>query len=113
MGVLNLFLPSGTPIVIVPFLIIIEIISYFARVFSLGIRLFANMMAGHTLLKILCSYTWPLLLAIDFLSLNLYFVPFLIVVLISCLEFAIALLQAYVFTVLVCLYLNDAFQSSH
>jgi len=54
----SLFLPSGAPFIITPFLIIIEIISYIARVFSLAIRLFANMMAGHTLLKILINFSF-------------------------------------------------------
>jgi len=54
----TLFLPSGAPIIIVPFLVIIELISYIARVFSLAIRLFANMMAGHTLLKILIGFAF-------------------------------------------------------
>lgn len=54
---LNLFLPNGTPFPIIPFLILIEIISYIARVFSLPIRLFANLMSGHTLLKILSGFS--------------------------------------------------------
>jgi ATP synthase subunit 6 len=54
----SLFLPSGAPLIIAPFLVIIEIISYVARVFSLAIRLFANIMAGHTLLKILIGFAF-------------------------------------------------------
>jgi len=58
---LSLFLPGGAPLVIAPFLIVIEIISYIARVFSLAIRLFANIMSGHTLLKILSGFCWVML----------------------------------------------------
>jgi ATP synthase subunit 6 len=105
-----LFLPTGAPDIISPFLVVIELISYIARVFSLAIRLFANMMAGHTLLKILIGFSftiasqninsnWPLL----FVAL----VPFFIVYIITFLEVAIALLQGYVFTVLMCLYIKD------
>jgi len=111
-GFFSLFLPSGAPIVIAPFLVVIELISYIARVFSLAIRLFANMMAGHTLLKILIGFsfiiaiqnlnsTWPLLFVA--------FIPFLLVFIITFLEVAIALLQGYVFTVLMCLYIKDLY----
>jgi len=107
-----LFLPSGAPLAIAPFLVVIEIVSYIARVFSLAIRLFANMMAGHTLLKILIgfafviavqnlSHNWPLLIVA--------FIPFLIVFIITFLEVAIAILQGYVFTVLMCLYIKDLY----
>jgi len=106
----GLFLPSGAPLVIAPFLILIELISYIARVFSLAIRLFANMMAGHTLLKILIGFSfviavqnltgsWPLVIVA--------FIPFFLVFIITFLEVAIALLQGYVFTVLLCLYIKD------
>jgi ATP synthase subunit 6 len=57
LAIFNLFLPKGVPSFIIPFLILIELISYFARVFSLAIRLFANMMSGHTLLKILAGFS--------------------------------------------------------
>ena len=107
---MGLFLPTGAPLVIAPFLICIEFISYMARVFSLAIRLFANIMAGHTLLKILIGFSftmviqnltgnWPLLL--------LAVIPFILVFIITFLEVAIALLQGYVFTVLLCLYIKD------
>jgi len=60
-NLMNLFLPSGAPLLITPLLVLIEIVSYFARVFSLSIRLFANMMSGHALLKILIGFSWVLL----------------------------------------------------
>jgi F-type H+-transporting ATPase subunit a len=90
-----------------PLLVFIELISYFARVFSLAIRLFANLMSGHTLLKILSEFAWVMLVGLGFSSL-LFIFPATIILLITGLEIAIAFLQAYVFTILVCIYLNDA-----
>jgi len=102
----GLFLPEGAPLVIMPFIVTIEIISYFARVFSLSIRLFANMMAGHTLLNILAWFCWSMFLALGiWLFVGIF--PLIIIFLVTGLEIAIAFLQAYVFTVLVCIYLND------
>lgn len=102
----SLFLPSGTPLNITFLLIIIEIISYFARLFSLSIRLFANMMAGHTLLKTLIGFSFSIIFN------NLFFapvalIPWIIVVLIFILEILIAFLQGYVYLVLFCIYIND------
>ena len=106
---LSLFLPGGAPIQITPFLIIIELISYFARIFSLSIRLFANMMSGHTLLKILVGFSYNMYASgSSILKVALVF-PVLIVFLVTGLELSIAFLQAYVFTVLMCIYLNDVF----
>jgi ATP synthase subunit 6 len=102
----GLFLPDGAPLAIMPFIITIEIISYIARVFSLSIRLFANMMAGHTLLNILAWFCWSMFLALG-IWLNIGIFPLIIIFLVTGLEMAIAFLQAYVFTVLVCIYLND------
>jgi len=103
----GLFLPSGAPLVIAPFLIVIEIISYIARVFSLAIRLFANMMSGHTLLNILAGFGWTMLSLGGLMSIT-FLIPTGIVLAVTGLELAIAALQAYVFTVLVCIYLHDA-----
>lgn len=105
-NIFSLFLPSGAPLVVAPYLIIIELISYFARVFSLAIRLFANMMSGHTLLKILTGFCWTMLAFGGFWVL-VQVLPLIIVFLVTGLELAIACLQAYVFTVLVSIYLND------
>jgi len=102
----NLFLPSGVPIGIAPFLIIIEMVSYFAKVFSLSIRLFANMMSGHALLKILTGFSWGLLNTGFYFGIIAFF-PWLIVNVIMFLEALIAFLQAYVFTTLLTIYLND------
>jgi F-type H+-transporting ATPase subunit a len=97
---LTVFFPSGTPPLLALFIVPLEVISFFARPFTLAIRLTANMMAGHILLKVFASFVIILGLAGIF--------PFAALVLISCLELLVALLQAYVFTVLTCVYLNDA-----
>ena len=89
-----------------PFLIIIELISYIARVFSLAIRLFANMMSGHTLLKILAGFSWSILNSGDFF-LIFSLLPTVVIIAVSFLEVAIAFLQAYVFVILLCIYIND------
>jgi F-type H+-transporting ATPase subunit a len=101
-----LWLPHGTPYGVTPFIVLIELVSYATRVFSLAIRLFANIMSGHTLLKILGGFAWGLLLSGGIFTYFAVF-PFFIIFLISGLEFAIALLQAYVFLVLLTIYLND------
>ena len=96
----SFFLPAGVPIFLAPLMIAIEVISYFTRPFSLSIRLFANMMAGHTLLKVVGGFVFPLGV--------LGFVPVAGLVAITGLEFLIAFLQAYIFTILTCIYINDA-----
>jgi ATP synthase subunit 6 len=106
---LGLFLPSGCPLPMAPFLILIELVSYLSRVFSLAIRLFANMMAGHTLLKILAGFSWSMFTNNQSQTLMLlHFLPFFVIVPILGLELGVAFLQAYVFTVLSCIYFNDA-----
>ena len=103
------FIPSGSPAALLPFMVVIELISYISRPFSLAIRLFANMMSGHTLLAILANFT----LVISKKNLLIGAIPFLLIVAIIGLEAMIAVLQAYVFTVLLCIYLNDSIQGSH
>jgi F-type H+-transporting ATPase subunit a len=103
----SFFLPKEAPLALAPFLVMIEFISYIFRVMSLSIRLFANMMAGHTLLKILAGFGWTMLtMGGIFTVLHLF--PLAIVVALTGLELGIAFLQAYVWSVLVCIYLNDA-----
>lgn len=105
---IQLFLPKGVPSFLVPFLFVIELISYLFRTVSLSVRLFANMMAGHALLHILTNFG----VVISSLSspLRFFFIfPLMIVALITFLELGIALLQAYVFTVLLAIYLNDVY----
>jgi F-type H+-transporting ATPase subunit a len=97
---LSFFLPHGTPPALAPLLIPLEIMSYCFRPISLSLRLFANMTAGHTLLKVFAGFAVSLGV--------LGVVPMLAVVGVTALEFLIAFLQAYVYTVLACIYLNDA-----
>lgn len=103
----SLFLPPGSPLLLAPLLVPIELISYIFRVIALSVRLFANMMAGHTLLKILAIFAWKMLSAGGFF-LIIQFFPLVVIVGITGLELAIAFLQAYVWTTLTCLYLSDA-----
>lgn len=102
----SLFLPRGVPLVIVPLLITIEFLSYIVKVFTLSIRLFANMTSGHTLLKIIAGFAWTMLNAGGVLAL-LHVVPLILLLALIGLELAISGLQAYVFTLLTCIYLND------
>jgi ATP synthase subunit 6 len=104
---LSLFLPPGAPLALAPLLVVIEVVSYSFRVVSLALRLFANMMSGHCLLKILAGFAWTMLSAGGILSI-LHVLPLVVIFAIVGLELSIAFLQAYVFTVLLCLYLNDA-----
>lgn len=103
----SLFLPPGAPLALAPLLVPIELISYVFRVVALSVRLFANMMAGHTLLKILATFGWKMLAAGGiFFIIQLF--PLAVIIAITGLELAIAFLQAYVWTTLTCLYLSDA-----
>ena len=96
----GLFVPKGVPMLMLPLMIPIEIISYLSRPISLSVRLFANMMAGHTMLKIFAGFIVPL---------GIFGIaPLMVDVALTALEVLIAFLQAYVFTILTCLYLNEA-----
>ena len=103
----SLFLPPGAPLALAPLLVVLELVSYSFRGISLGVRLFANMMAGHTLVKILCGFSWTMLGRGILLTIG-SFIPFGVVVALTGLEFMVGVLQAYVFCVLLCIYLNDA-----
>lgn len=105
----NIFLPRNVPVVIVPLITSIEIISYIIRVFTLSIRLFANMTSGHTLLKIVSGFSWTICLKGGWLTI-FHFIPFLLLLILIVLELGIAILQAYVFTLLICIYLNDVLE---
>nr|AVK39574.1 ATP synthase F0 subunit 6 [Sheathia arcuata] len=102
----SLFLPRGVPLIIVPLLVTIEFVSYIIKVFTLSIRLFANMTSGHTLLKIIAGFAWTMLSAGGLLAF-FHIIPLGLLVALIGLEFGIAALQAYVFTLLTCIYLND------
>jgi F-type H+-transporting ATPase subunit a len=101
------FVPAGTPGALVPLLVLIEFISYIARAFSLGVRLFANLVAGHALLKILSGLLAKLFLA-GILVAVATLVPFAIFTALVGLEIAVSFIQAYVFSLLTCSYLKDA-----
>jgi F-type H+-transporting ATPase subunit a len=103
------FLPSGTPLALVPLLVLIEMVSYLARAFSLGIRLFANMVAGHTLLKILSTFLYQMFSSSIIIAV-LTLIPFSIFLALIGLELAVSLIQSYVFTLLVCSYIKDAIE---
>ena len=99
-GFFKFFAPAGIPLLIMPLLIPIEIISYLSRPISLSVRLFANMMAGHTLMKVFGGFV---------IQMSLFGVlPLTFLVALTGLEMLIAFLQAYVFAILTCLYINDA-----
>ena len=106
LGFLKLFVPSGTPFLLTVLLVVIELISYLVRPMSLSVRLFANMMAGHTLLKVLAGFIFSL-------GLMLGWLPLLFITALTGLEIIVAILQAYVFAMLTCIYLNDAYHPGH
>jgi len=103
---LELFVPKGVPMVLLPIIIIIEIISYLSRPVSLSVRLFANMLAGHTMLKVFGGFVISLGLLGGWLPLSFS-------VALTGLEILVAFLQAYVFAILTCIYLNDALNLHH
>jgi F-type H+-transporting ATPase subunit a len=100
------FVPKGVPAALLPLLVVIEVISYLIRPVSLSVRLFANMLAGHTMLKVFAGF----IIALGVLG---GWAPLAFVVALTGLEILIAFLQAYVFTILTCLYLNDAVHMHH
>jgi F-type H+-transporting ATPase subunit a len=105
----SFFIPSGTPLTLVPLLVLIEVTSYLARALSLGVRLFANMTAGHTLLKILSTFLYQLFSSSLVLAI-FTLIPFSIFVALIGLEIAVSIIQAYVFILLTCSYINDAIE---
>jgi F-type H+-transporting ATPase subunit a len=101
---LSIFTPKGTPILLLPLLTVLEIISFFARPCTLAVRLAANMVAGHVLMKVFASFA--VMLAGWFVATSI--VPAAVLIAITGLEVFVAILQAYIFTILTCVYLNDA-----
>lgn len=108
---LNLFVPSGVAPALLPFIVLIEIISFASRPISLSVRLFANMLAGHITLKVFGGFV-TLLLGAGVYSL-LAPLPLAGIVLLTAFELLVAFLQAYVFAILTCVYLNDAIHPGH
>jgi len=102
----SLFLPAGTSVALAFLLVPIELLSYIFKPLSLAIRLFCNMMAGHTLLKVFVGFAWSLMSVTGVLFL-LHYIPLLILFPLFILEIGIAIVQAYVFSLLTCMYLND------
>jgi F-type H+-transporting ATPase subunit a len=105
-GFVKFFVPAGVPMFLLPLLVVIEVLSYLTRPISLSVRLFANMMAGHTMLKVFASFV---------ISLGVLggWAPLVFIIALTGLEVGIAFLQAYVFTILSCIYLNDAVHMHH
>jgi len=103
----SFLLPPGAPLALAPFLVVMELVSYCFRAISLGVRLFANMMAGHTLVKILSGFAWSMM-SLGGIMYIASLIPFAVVFALTFLEIGVACLQAYVFTILTCIYLNDA-----
>ncbi len=101
MGFLHMFLPSGVPIFMAPVIFLIELFSFLIRPVTLSIRLFANMVAGHVLLKVVAGFILSLGVVVGIL-------PFLFSVVMTGFEVFVAVLQAYIFAILVCAYLGDA-----
>ena len=106
----SLFMPAGCPLPLMFLLIPIEFVSYSFRLVSLSVRLFANMMAGHTLLKVIVGFSFSMILMGDSMVIvNLF--PIALLFVLTFLEVAVALIQAYIFTILTCIYLKDIFVS--
>ena len=103
----SFFVPSGAPKALIPFLVVIEVISYFVRPVSLSVRLFANMLAGHTMLKVFAGLAVMIASAGGVAAAGSV-LPLIAIIGLTGLEVLVAVLQAYVFTILTCMYLNDA-----
>ncbi len=112
LGFLKLFVPSGVPPWLLPLIVLIEFVSFLSRPLSLAIRLFANMLAGHIILKVFAGFIISLISAGGVVGVIAIF-PFLGTVAITLLELLVAFLQAYVFAILTCIYLNDAVNVGH
>jgi F-type H+-transporting ATPase subunit a len=108
----KLFVPSGIPIFILPLVVFIEIFSFFLRPISHSVRLFANMLAGHIALAVFASFI-PLLAGLGILGYFGAILPLGMVIALTALELLVAFLQAYVFTILTCIYINDAIHPGH
>ncbi|MFM8745510.1 MAG: F0F1 ATP synthase subunit A [Aestuariivirga sp.] len=112
LGWFKLFVPSGVPMVILPFISLIEIISFLSRPVSLGLRLFGNMLAGHIVLKVFSGFVVSLG-ALGIGGIIGSVAPLGMAVALTALEFLVAFLQAFVFAILTCVYLNDALHTHH
>jgi F-type H+-transporting ATPase subunit a len=102
----SLFLPANTTFFLALLLVPIEFISYLAKPISLGVRLFINLMAGHSLLKVIIGFSWSMFLLENAISFGLI-IPMIILILLFALELGVALIQTYVFIILTCIYIQD------
>ncbi len=109
---LHLFVPSGVSPILMPFIVLIEVISFISRPISLSVRLFANMLAGHITLKVFGGFV-TLMLGAGALTGIASILPLAAIVLLTAFELLVAFLQAYVFAILTCVYLNDAIHPGH
>jgi F-type H+-transporting ATPase subunit a len=112
LGFLKLFAPSGIPIILLPLIVLIEVMSHLSRPLSHSLRLFANMLAGHITLKVFGGFV-VMLGGLGFLGSLGAILPLSMTVALTALELLVAFLQAYVFAVLTCVYLNDAIHPGH
>lgn len=110
--ILALLLPGGVPLAIIPFFVIVEFLSFLIPLVALGVRLFANIMAGHILLKVIVGFCWSIIIAGGVFFL-LHFIPMGVLFLLLFLETAVAFIQAYVFTILTCLMTGDMLRGGH
>ncbi len=108
----NLFVPKGVPKLILPLIVFIEVLSFISRPVSHSVRLFANMLAGHITLQVFAAFI-IMLAGAGILGWFGAVLPFIMVVLLTALELLVAFLQAYVFAILTCIYLNDAIHPGH
>jgi F-type H+-transporting ATPase subunit a len=108
----KLFVPSGIPIYILPLIVFIEVLSFISRPISHSVRLFANMLAGHITLKVFAGFV-VMLGGLGYLGWLGATLPLILVVALTALELLVAFLQAYVFAILTCIYLNDAIHPGH
>jgi F-type H+-transporting ATPase subunit a len=109
----KVFVPSGIPIYILPLVVVIEIISFLTRPLSHSVRLFANMLAGHITLKVFAGFVTLLGTSLGAIGWIGGLVPLALTVALTALELLVAFLQAYVFAILTCIYLNDAIHPGH
>lgn len=109
----NLFVPKGVPVYILPLIVFIEVLSFISRPISHSVRLFANMLAGHITLKVFAGFIVLMGGALGAVGWAGGILPFAMIVILTALETLVAFLQAYVFAILTCIYLNDAIHPGH
>jgi F-type H+-transporting ATPase subunit a len=109
---MGMFIPSGIGIGMVPFFVFVEIIGFIIPIVSLSVRLFANMLSGHVLLKVLFGFSWGMLMSGGLLMIG-HVIPLGVLFCLIGLEIAVAMIQAYVFTLLTCIYIGDMVSGGH